>query len=408
MTKQSTNNRHHIFFIEQFFWPEGWPGSKIPQEIVRELSKKHNISVLCGDKPYVRPTKKCIFTTSPHIKIINLKLPYSTHKSYKRLFNQLSFSIQLFFYICTKRPSMLVAQTNPAIALVVLAICSKLFSLPSIIICMDLYPDVLITSIKSRLVASIANGILRPIYRKIYTTCTAMVCIDRSMGEALSKYGVDKRKIHLIYNWSTIPNSINKDWQSKTGSPLEFNAKVKLLYSGNIGSSHEMQSILSLLSRFNPNECVLNVITSSSSQKHLKESSNDLIQSKKLQLCSYQEDSVYASILSSYSLGIVSLKESSLGQVSPSKFQTYLSFSLPVLYIGPPSDISNLITQYKAGYFVRNGNIDSLYNAILEYMSLPIHKKIEMKGNARHLYESLMHPSVSLFKYTQLVSSCFL
>ena len=69
------------------------------------------------------------------------------------------------------------------------------------------------------------------------------------------------------------------------------------------------------------------------------------------------------------------MKPDAVGNVSPSKFQTYLSHSLPIIYIGPPSDISSLILEYNAGYVISNGDSPSFIQTIRHYLTLPQYQK---------------------------------
>ena len=128
----------HIFFVEQFFWPEAWPGNN---PSCRNLSHDYNVTVICGNRPYIKPQNldDCKHFGDQLI-IRHLYLPFKSHKSFARVINQIFFSIQLLHRICVYRPRLIIAQTNPPLALPILAITKKLFSIPYIVICMDLYP----------------------------------------------------------------------------------------------------------------------------------------------------------------------------------------------------------------------------------------------------------------------------
>ena len=152
-----------------------------------------------------------------------------------------------------------------------------------------------------------------------------------SMSSSLRKYIKFPGKIKLIYNWSILPPpSLLKTYtSSKTSTPSIPDSKVQLLYSGNIGSSHELSTILKSLSVFNLEQLRLRVLTSNTCQSILRASYPNLVSTGKLILEEFQADSDYSKTLLSATLGIVSLKPNSVGNVSPSKFQTYL----PIPYL---------------------------------------------------------------------------
>ena len=85
------------------------------------------------------------------------------------------------------RPRLIIAQTNPPLALPILAITKKLFSIPYIVICMDLYPNVLISSIKNKLITLCIVPLLTFLFRIVYNSSSAVVTnADRSMSTALT------------------------------------------------------------------------------------------------------------------------------------------------------------------------------------------------------------------------------
>ena len=392
-----------ILFVEQFFWPEAWPGARIPQQIASHLGRANNITVVCGNRPYIKPTLSQSPVLPSYISIRHFYLPFSSHKSVARVINQIFFSIQLLSYICTHRPNLIISQTNPPLALIVLAVTKKLLSIPYIVICMDLYPDVLISSIQSKFISRIVRLILTQPFRFVYNTSSTVVSIDKSMSIALRKYIKAYHKIKLIYNWSILqpPDHYKSGYLFNASWP---EAKVKLLYSGNVGSSHELSTILNPLTNFSADDCRLFVLTSRNNQTKLSSTYQDIVCSSQLILRDFQSDDDYSKILSSTSLGVVSLKLNSVGNVSPSKFQTYLSHSVPILYIGPPSDISRLIQKYNAGFVVPNGETTEFVNAIACYLGMSVEQRNIYRRNALRLYTEVMTPEISLAKYSALVS----
>ena len=114
-----------LIFIEQFFHPEGWSGADIPKEIVLALLKDGwDITVFCGDRPYVKPYRndKNLNKKFKNIKIKKIKIPSIT-KFFKKIINQIIFSLEVFFQILIKKDSeLIVLQTNPPLIVVIIAL----------------------------------------------------------------------------------------------------------------------------------------------------------------------------------------------------------------------------------------------------------------------------------------------
>ena len=101
---------------------------------------------------------------------------------------------------------------------------------------------------------------------------------------------------------------------------------------------------------------------------------------------------------------LVSIKKDCLGYVLPSKLAGYLSRGIPVIYIGPKSDICDLITEFKAGLVIRNNDINHFATAILE-TSYNEELLKNYRLGALTLYDSLMNKDIGLKKYSQIISN---
>ena len=84
-----------IVYIEQYFYPEGGGQAQISRDIVLELNKKEReIMVLCGDKPYQKPSSNDKFNPLKYgIRIIHIPVLFRSRKFVFRLQNYLFFCL---------------------------------------------------------------------------------------------------------------------------------------------------------------------------------------------------------------------------------------------------------------------------------------------------------------------------
>jgi glycosyltransferase involved in cell wall biosynthesis len=68
-------------------------------------------------------------------------------------------------------------------------------------------------------------------------------------------------------------------------------------------------------------------------------------------------------------VGVVTLRQGFEGLMVPSKLFGYLARGIPVLYIGPRSDIDFYIDRSGGGLSVRNGDVNAVADAILRFQS---------------------------------------
>ena len=151
-----SSNKPKLIFVEQFFHPEGWSGADIPKEIVHQLNQdKWDVKVFCGDRQYVKPEKENLIFNErlQNIAINKIHIPLKQNSFSKKIFNQIYFSFIVFIILLfSKKPALIVSQTNPPLIVVFIALISKLKNIPYIIIAMDVYPEVLIKSFNKNLV----------------------------------------------------------------------------------------------------------------------------------------------------------------------------------------------------------------------------------------------------------------
>ena len=99
------------------------------------------------------------------------------------------------------------------------------------------------------------------------------------MSTALRKYVSSSSKIQLIYNWSILPdfNNLAPSKQGSKSSDIPIESSIKLLYSGNIGSSHELSTVLDSLHTLSVRDCQLFVLTSRHNQAKLSAKYSNLL-----------------------------------------------------------------------------------------------------------------------------------
>ena len=102
-------------------------------------------------------------------------------------------------------------------------------------------------------------------------------------------------------------------------------------------------------------------------------------------------------------MGFIGIKEGFGGLVVPSKFATYISRGLPVLYIGEDSDIRRINEFYECGLNFNTNQISKISNFFRYIVS---DKKILKKysENAFNFYQKKMSRSIGLNSYKDLVN----
>ena len=229
----------------------------------------------------------------------------------------------------------------------------------------DVYPDVFkITGMKTH----------HPIYKvwawlnkKAFDKAFRLFTIGYRMTDLLSKY-VKSEKISITPLWSIFQEN-NKP--EKENNPFiiehDLDGKFVVQYSGNIGLTHNVETMVELAELMVKEEDVLFQIIGRGPRKPYLKS---LVKEKELPNCQFlpfQPDEMFPYSLSAADLGVVILdKLTSKGSV-PSKSYNLMSYGIPSLYIASKeSELYDYIQEYEHGKCLNYRNLQEAKEFILE------------------------------------------
>lgn len=396
-----------IIYIEQYFYPEGGGQAQISRDIVLRLNNnEEEIIVLCGDKPYQKASLNDKFNPSKHgIKIIHIPVLFNSRKFLIRFINYINFSLIAFLKLLfIKNIGLIISQTNPPTIIVVSALVSFLRKIPFLIISMDLYPEVLIKNVEGKN-TKIIYKLLFKIFNIAYCHADNIISLGNNMTSQLLKKGVSLENIVTIPNWATGNLSLEKNASNKFIEKWGVNQGIKILYSGNLGIAHEFKTIFNAImsSKLLPEDLQLVIVGFGSRLNEVIELSKALPYKASTLIKSYVDADDMPHTMGLASLGLVTLRKNYSGLVYPSKFAGYIARGIPILYIGPNSEISEIINKYEIGFCFKNGESERLSNFLIN-----LNKNQNLLNNygknARNFYLENMSSKIGLEKYQNLVS----
>ena len=104
-------------------------------------------------------------------------------------------------------------------------------------------------------------------------------------------------------------------------------------------------------------------------------------------------------------LAVATLREGFEGLIVPSKVLGYLARGIPVLYVGPRSDIDHLIERYHCGEALRNGDTAGVCSAILA-ASVDRAGLAQRGESGRRGYEAELRRELGLARFEAVVAEC--
>ena len=395
-----------LIFTEQFYYPDGWSGTQIPRDItVRLASLGYEVTVICGSDPYVSAGDGS--GEDPRLSGVRIRrLP--------RLFggdiHSKKFLRQLWFYLLVvpalagqRRADVYVTQTNPPLLVPIVALVARIRRKPYVVIAQDLYPEIVEANGMIR-----ANGVLsrllRLLFRWAYVHSTRVVALGPTMAGRLVAKGVPMARIELIPNWATGRESVVRGDQNELRSLWGLNGKFVLVYSGNLGVAHDMETpILAVKEIATYRRDVRLVMIGNGSRL---EQAQALVRQYRLEEYVLFRPLVSAEMLPQSlglaDLALVTLRPGFEGLVVPSKLLGYMARGIPAVYVGPDGDSQRLIANSHGGVCIKNGESGKLARLLGELAANPA-KLAEMGASAKRYYDEELSRDRSLEKYVSLI-----
>lgn len=284
-----------------------------------------------------------------------------------RLFRWLIASIQIFFLLMTKyRNYEIFYFSVPPFAYLSSILIRRKFSL----LMWDVYPDALkLAGINEK---NPFYGIWSFINRRLFKRAHRIFTIGNGQAKLISKY-VDRGKVEVINLWSGFKETIQLD---KGSNPFikEHNLTGKFIveYSGNMGSTHNIEVIVNLASfMLNEEGIVFILIGRGTKMEDVRKEINKRNLSNIL-LLPFQPDDFIKYTFSAADISVVLVDNNASSVSVPSKIYNLLAVGSPILAISPKdSEVNNLIEKYKFGCNFRSDDLNGIYEFIKKVKSSP-------------------------------------
>jgi colanic acid biosynthesis glycosyl transferase WcaI len=364
-----TRRRARILFVEQFYYPDGWGGAELPLDVTVHLARSgFDIEVICGSDQYAPLTGDA--PADPRrvgvcIRRIPALLGGSIHRV--KLLRQLWFYLALapLLLLC-RRPDVFVTQTNPPLAVIMVVAAARLRRRPAIVIAMDIYPEVL-NAHGAVGAAGLAGTILRRAFGWGYRHAQRVVALGPVMRERLEAKGVNAGRIVEIPNWSTGAPGRITGAHNRLRAEWGLDDKFVLLYSGNLGLAHEFETLLQGVKVALPAVPALQLVFIGRGSRlgEVQRRVGELHIEGSVRFSDLLPAARLPESFGIAQLAIVTLLPAFAGLVVPSKLQGYMARGMPVLYIGPDSDIERFIKRSGAGVCVRCGDVQGVADALV-------------------------------------------
>jgi len=400
--------KRRILFVEQFYYPDGWGGAELPLDLTIHLAcAGFEVEVICGSDQYAPVDGEP--SPDPSLQGIRIRripalMRGNIHRA--KLVRQLWFYAALLPLLLFRRPpDVVVAQTNPPLAVILAAAVARMWGRPMVIIAMDVYPEVLIAHGTVRRDSAVV-AVLARAFKWAYRSARRVVSLGPVMTGRLAFKGVDADRIVEIPNWATGKPGLISGMGNTLYSEWQLDDKFVVLYSGNLGLAHEFETLLQGVESAHRSMPSLRLIFIGRGSRlaEVKRRVGELgIES----IVRFSDPLASERLPESFGiaqLAVVTLQPGFEGLVVPSKLQGYMARGIPVLYIGPDSDIDRFIKRSSGGISVPCDDAQGVASTLIELAA--DHQRLAMLGlHGRQFYDAEFAKAHGLARYESTIRS---
>jgi glycosyltransferase involved in cell wall biosynthesis len=356
-----------VLIVSQVYIPDPASVGQHLHDLARELvSQNKRVIVFTPKGGYDDPSRKYRWREIVDgVKVYRLPLCTFGKKSIMwRLLGGLSLSMQsMFLGLFVSNLTHVLVSTAPPMS-VISAQFIRLFRKVKVVFwVMDLNPDQMIALGKLRqgsIFVKIGDGINRWVLR----TADCVIALDTFMAKRLQDKVKDKtgllQNLRIIPPWPyenqliSINHEINNFRKNNS-----LDGKFVVMYSGNIGSVHPIDTLLEAIVRLKEiNEIIFLFIGGESARMKLDDFARAHGLSN-LRTLPYVPLAETQYSLSAADLHIVIMGDSMVGIVHPCKVYGIMSVGRPFLAFGPKvSHIGEILDEAPIGWLVEHGDID--------------------------------------------------
>jgi glycosyltransferase involved in cell wall biosynthesis len=326
-------------------------------------------------------------------------IKYNSTSTFKRLFTWGLFTLFSFFYILfSSRKKELILVTTPPFIVFVGLFFKRLRKQKYHLIIWDLYPDVLV-NLNVLKESSFAIKRWKKLNVSCFNAADTIFTLGQHLADAVKTYTTQKPVI--------IPNWVNADFIkpiSKDKNPFaekyQLTNKLVVMYSGNLGLTHDIESIVYAAEMLKENDAVKFVIIGEGAKKLKIE---QLVKDKKLEnvlLLPFQDKATLPYSLSCADIGVVTLEQGAESISVPSKTYYMLAAGSAILALASKaSELGVLIKQHQCGEIIDTSDVKQIVGFILE-MSNNKSELSRLKQNARNAsYDYTPENAKHYYKY---------
>lgn len=362
-----------IGLVCQYFPPEVAPIGVMVSELAQDLALVgHEVTIYTGFPNHPRgevftgyhcQLRGQIERLSVGVMVRRNWLYVTPSKSFlPRVLNYVSFALSTLLSTIRRRQDVYLI-ISPPLSNFFIGILLRLLGRRYVLNVQDIYPDAAVALGVLR--NSVLIGILKRVERLAYRMADTITVISKGFRSNLIAKGVSADKLMVISNWINLDEIQPQPKINSFSVEHKISDRFVVLYSGTIGLVSGAEIMTEVAHLLEDEAGIALMIVGEGIVKSRLQVEAEARKLNNIRFLPFQPREVLPELLSSASVGIVTLKPGHGGNSVPSKILGYLAAGRPVIAsVDPASDTWAFVEEADCGICVPPGDAPALADAV--------------------------------------------
>ena len=400
----------HLTLLNQFYPPDLAPTGELAASLANHrVQLGDQVTVVTSQGGYVPESPVEAGRGSSNPRVYRLWTPrLGKQKLAARLIDYALFYTQAAIRLALlPEQDVIISLTTPPLIALAGALHKRLHKGTKLILwSMDCYPEVPERAGVLR-PGSVPSRLVRGLNRRLYRALDQLICLDTPMEQLLkSQYASANPTLatSVLHNWepaTSYPEDLRPpSWAM--AEELDLTGKFVVLYLGNAGYGHRFETVLDAAEQLRGEPVAFVFVGGGQKWSELRRA-KDQRGLAGLHVLRYLPRSETPSVMAAADCALVTLRNSFLGVISPSKIHSNLAMGLPLIYLGPEGgNVDEAIRHYRCGVSLRHGDADGMVGFIRRLQAQPEQLKT-FRSQARRAFDEGYSDVVCLPRFDLLL-----
>jgi glycosyltransferase involved in cell wall biosynthesis len=362
-----------VLLVNQYFPPDASATAVLAAEVAEAFAASgHRLTVLAGRPSYG-------VADFPRWKLVRREVrgpvlvervgstAFDRARMPGRLANYVSYLLLASLRIPFHRPDVVLAMTDPPLAVLVGVLASVLRGVPLVYNIRDLHPDMAVAA--GLLGPGLAHALWERLHRFALRRARRVVVIGEDMRGRVVAKGVPADRVAVVRDGARPRAPAGAELPVEVMRRIRDGFRFVVVHAGNLGYSGAWETLLEAAALLSGDGAGMVFVGGGASRAALEARSARLAN---VRWVDPRPDEEAAAVLASADLHLVTLRRGLEGLVVPSKLYPVLAAGKPVLAVAPGgTDLAAIVRTEQCGWVADPDDPAAVVSAIREAMSDP-------------------------------------